>query len=96
MKSVGPVKQARMLVAIERRAHTYSELEAISGLKHESVAIWIKALRNHGLVYISNWNKDSLGRSTVPAFAWGPGRTDAIRPAIPAYERVKAHRGRVK
>lgn len=83
-----------MLVALSQRAVTYRELTEISGLTHERVATWLNALRAHGLLYISTWKRDSLDRSTIPAFAWGPGRSDAARGVVPADERMRAYRER--
>lgn len=93
-KPVGANKQAQMLVAMSQRAVTYAELEAVSGLTHERVAVWLSALRKHKLVYISTWNRDSIGRSTIPAFAWGPGRSDVIKPVISSADRMRLFRGR--
>lgn len=61
----------RMQTALKTKGHTYDDLVTVSGLAKESVARWVKQMREMGVVRICAWNDDVRGRRIVPVFQWG-------------------------
>lgn len=69
----------RMQTALKAGGHTYDSLVAVSGLAKESVARWIKQMRDMGVVHVADWSDDVRGRRIVPVFRWGE-KEDLPRP----------------
>lgn len=95
-KRLGAEKQALMLRKLVSGSATYAELEAMSGQSHLTVANWLKALRERGLIYVCAWDSDVRGYPTIPRFAWGVDEQDVMRPSIPANVRAKVLREKRK
>ena len=60
-----------MQTALKASGHTYDDLVLVSGLAKESVARWVKQMRELGVVRVCAWNDDVRGRRIVPVFQWG-------------------------
>ena len=89
-------EEARLLIqkALSLRAHSYAELEAITGLKHSVVAKHIRTLRDYKIVHVGDWGRDGDLGTHYPLFAWGE-KPDAKRPpALTAAQRVAKSRAR--
>ena len=69
----------RMQTALKASGHTYDALVAVSGLAKESVARWVKQMRELGVVRVCEWGDDVRGRRIVPVFTWG-SEPDLPRP----------------
>ena len=86
----------RMQTALKASGHTYDDLVTVSGLAKESVARWVKQMRELGVVHICAWNDDVRGRKIVPVFRWGE-KADMPRPgrrwtAAETMARMRARR----
>ena len=69
----------RMQTALKASGHTYDALVAVSGLAKESVARWVKQMRELNAVHVEDWIEDVRGRKIVPVFRWGE-KADMPRP----------------
>ena len=86
----------RMQTALKASGHTYDDLVLVSGLAKESVARWVKQMRELGVVRVCAWNEDVRGRRIVPVFQWGT-EPDLPRPgrrwtAAETMARMRARR----
>lgn len=86
----------RMQTALKVKGHSYDDLVAVSGLAKESVARWIKQMRDMKVVHVENWADDVRGRRIVPVFRWGE-KADLPRPgrrwtAAETMARLRARR----
>lgn len=86
----------RMQTALKASGHTYDALAVVSGLAKESVARWIKQMRELNAVHVENWIEDVRGRKIVPVFRWGE-KSDMPRPgrrwtAAETMARMRARR----
>lgn len=86
----------RMQTALKAKGHTYDDLVLVSGLAKESVARWIKQMRDMGVVYVADYAEDVRGRRIVPVFHWGE-QPDVPRPgrrwtAAETMARLRARR----
>ena len=86
----------RMQTALKANGHTYDDLVLVSGLAKESVARWVKQMRELGVVRVCAWNDDVRGRRIVPVFQWGT-EPDLPRPgrrwtAAETMARMRARR----
>lgn len=74
----------------------YDDLMLVCGKSKQSVAVWIRKMRDAKLVRIAGYATDMRGRLFMPCFAWG-GEPDAARPGLqrnnPA-ERMRKTRAR--
>ncbi len=85
-----------MLRALATTSCNYLELAAISSQSQSTISNWLTALRNAKLVHVCAWDGDTRGYPTVPRFAFGIDKPDAIRPSIPANVRAQKIRDRKK
>lgn len=91
-----PKISLHMQTALKAKGHTYDDLVLVSGLAKESVARWIKQMREMGVVRVCAWNDDVRGRRIVPVFQWGT-EPDLPRPgrrwtAAETMARLRARR----
>lgn len=92
MKRMDPATVALVCHELMCRSPTYHELSDLTGLSLYSLYRWIGQFRRKGLVFVVAWDKDSLGRRSVPRFSWGLDRIDVARPAVPPVERKRKSR----
>lgn len=86
----------RMQTALKASGNTYDALVAVSGLAKESVARWVKQMRELNAVHVEDWIEDVRGRRIVPVFRWGE-KADVPRPgrrwtAAETMARMRARR----
>lgn len=86
----------RMQTALKAQGQTYDALVAVSGLAKESVARWVKQMRELEVVHVADWAEDVRGRRIVPVFRWG-NQPDMPRPgrrwtAAETMARMRARR----
>lgn len=72
---------------------TALELSAETGMRHETVLGWIRAMRRQHVLYVAAWVEDSAGRRTTAAYRIGD-KPDAIRNPMPRIEVVRRYRAR--
>lgn len=78
-----PVSQAirfeRMRAALQVRAQTYKDLQAISGFCMSAVRRWVNDLHAAHVLHICGWAEDERGRPFIKKFKLG-NKPDAERP----------------
>lgn len=74
---------------------TAKELAEETGMRHETVLGWIRALRRQGAIYVSSWVEDTNGRRSTAAYSLG-NKPDAARRPMPAIDIKRRYHLRVK
>lgn len=72
---------------------TALELTEATGMRHETVLGYIRALRRRQAIYVAAWVEDSYGRRTTASYALGR-KPDAARIPVPAADIKRAYRAR--
>jgi predicted ArsR family transcriptional regulator len=80
------------LLEHEASAH---ELSEIAGLHSVTVQSLMRCLRDHKVVYVYAWDKDTKGRETTPIYKLGKGK-DKPRKSLSAAERAARYRDKQK
>jgi hypothetical protein len=80
---------AEAIYALTQGACTIPDLVAESGMASNTARKFVASLRRRGLLYIAAWEKDTTGRFTVAAYAWGDTK-DVKRPPNKTMEERKA------
>ena len=80
---------AEAIYALTQGACTIPDLVAESGMASNTARKFVASLRRRGLLYIAAWEKDTTGRFTVAAYAWGDSK-DVKRPPKKTMEERKA------
>jgi len=75
---------------------TKVELEQASGLHHNTIYRWLKAMRVQKIVYVEGWERDTRGCNMIPVYKLGDERDAKRPPRIPSLERTRAYRRRKK
>lgn len=86
---------AAMIREMQDGPCTALELVEVTGLRHETVLAWLRALRRYSVIYVSDWVKDTSGRYNTRAYSMG-NHLDAPRRRKSRIEIVNAYRERVK
>lgn len=94
-----PDKFAALLVALCEGEYNSRELADYSGLHYNTVLQYLRAMHEHkpSVVYICKWEKDALGRESLPIFKLQavPGSmSDVPRPRVPRTEQQRRYRSR--
>lgn len=74
---------------------TALELADETGMRHETVLGWIRALRRQRAIHVSSWVEDSAGRRSTAAYSLGD-KPDAKRQPMPAIDIKRRYRQRAK
>lgn len=77
---------AKIIDAMQTASCTYYELVETSGLSYITVMRYVIAMHKEGVIHITGYEPDSLGRSARAAYALGRG-TDAKRSPRSTMER---------
>lgn len=72
---------------------TALELAAETGMRHETVLGWIRAMRRQSVLHVAQWVEDSQGRRGTAAYSLG-NKPDAPRRPMQRREIVKRYRQR--
>ena len=67
-----------------------------SGLAYQSCRKFTSTLYRRRLVHIAAWEQDSIGRWTIPAYAWGEGKDAKRPPKLTPAQRSQRLRDRIK
>lgn len=62
---------------------TARELAEETGMRHETVLGWIRALKRYRAIHVSSWVEDSAGRRGTAAYSLGDKPDAARRPMEP-------------
>lgn len=73
---------------------TAIELAAQTGMRHETVLGWIRAMRRQRVLYVAFWVEDAAGRRTTAAYRLGD-KPDAPRRPMPRIDIVRRYRKRL-
>ncbi len=86
---------AKLIKMMVSEQHTAQELADGTGLHKQTVYKFLRALVNEGAVHIGAWDKDRMGRDSVPVYTFGPGK-NAKRKKMTLRERHERHYAKVK
>ena len=75
---------------------TVSGLCEESGLAYNSCRKFVATLYRRKLVHIAAWERDSIGRWTIAAYAWGTGKDAKRPPKLTPAQRSQRRRDRLK
>ncbi len=67
---------AKLIALMVHRPMSRKELQLFSGLQQSTVDKWIKAFRNHKLIYIADYDVDEMGRLRIHKYLFDPGKSD--------------------
>lgn len=86
---------ARLMAALMDGACTAQDLAEASGLCLDTARHYVLTLHREGIAYIAQWEQNSRGVYTTPAYRLG-ARRDADKPRQSGAERGRAYRARRK
>lgn len=78
---------AKLIALMVHRPMSRDELRLFSGMQQSTVDKWIKAFRDHKLVYIADYAEDAMGRFRIHKYLFDPGKSDV--PVKIAKQRFK-------
>lgn len=81
------VQIAAMLDMLTRKPMTRAELQMFTGLSQITVDKWVRAFRERKLIYIADYDFDSMGRLRIHKYLFNPGMSDL--PIKIAKQRLK-------
>ena len=84
---------AGMLNSIQLRDRTFKSIASETGLHPMTVGNYIREMHKVGLVHISGWEQDRLGRDCTAIYSWGFGK-DKPRHKFTAAQRQARHRAK--
>lgn len=76
-------------------ACTAKELAEETGMRHETVLGWIRAMKRQRAIYVSSWVEDANGRRGTAAYSLGD-KPDAARRPLAASDIKRRYRLRAK
>ena len=91
MIKVNAIAYAWLIKALRRGDMTLADLAEETGLHYLTVALYTRALHKVGVIHISDWAPDPLGRMALKIYKLGPGSDAKRRPLTPA-ERSQRRR----
>jgi DNA-binding transcriptional ArsR family regulator len=59
--------------ALLEAPRTMPELTCVSGLAPSTITDYLRALRKLGILHVSGWDTDGLGRESLRVYSLGPG-----------------------
>lgn len=76
---IGAISAAKVLANLYAGPATARELMEVSGLSKNTVMEYLRHFKTEGVIHICAWERDSLGRWSIPVFQLGYGK-DRTRP----------------
>lgn len=67
---------AKLIALMVHRPMSRKELRLFSGMQQSTVDKWIKAFREHKLIYIADYEVDEMGRLRIHKYLFDPGKSD--------------------
>lgn len=74
---------------------TALELAEETGMRHETILGWVRALKRHGAIHVASWVEDSNGRRSTACYALGD-KPDAKRSPMAPIDIKRRYRQRAK
>lgn len=98
-----PPKRARLnalvmalaLKVILSGRFTREELLHKTGVHYQSAGRWLAAIKREKLIYIADWQNDTMGRDNIPVYELGD-KPDKKRRSITPAQRSKRYRDNLK
>lgn len=87
---INAIAVAKMMAEMTGGAATMPRLKEVSGLAHNTILGYLRAMRAEGVCHIAKWERDSKGRMTLAAHAIGRF-PDAPKNLVPRRE-IEARR----
>lgn len=94
-RRINAVSIAKLIKAMQENNYTVRELTELVGLHVYTVRSYVLTMHREGACHIAHWERDTMGRYQIAAYALGPGK-DAKRPTLDAKERGRMYRQRVR
>lgn len=95
MIKVNAMHYAKLISELIDGPWSYQEMAEHTGLHYHTIRDYVNALRKEGVVHISYWGEDKIGRSSIPHFLFGK-KADAKRTRISNAQKAKNYRERKK
>jgi len=84
---------AKTIAVLHNGPTTASRLASEADVHLVTAQAWLRELRQQGVVHITQWQQDSLGRDSIPVYALGKG-DDLPRRRTTRSETMKRYRER--
>ena len=91
MRKINHIKMARTIAVLNRGPTTAAQLSVEAGVHLVTAQSWLRELRKQGVVRVSQWLPDSLGRDSTPVYTLGEGE-DLPRRKTTRAEIMKRYR----
>lgn len=79
---VSHVKFAILLEELMSGPCTAKHLSDLTGVGHRSMCMFIRTLKDHKVIHVAAWDRDSIGRFGIPAYGLGVAK-DVPKPTKP-------------
>ncbi len=86
---------ANLIKCLNEGLYSCYELADVTGLHYATVLEYTRAMYRAGAIHITGWDLDARGRVALKVYKMGAGK-DAKKHTIPATERSKAYRKKIK
>jgi predicted ArsR family transcriptional regulator len=93
LRKINHTKMAKTIAVLHNGPTTASRLASEAGVHLVTAQSWLRELRQQGVVHITQWQQDSLGRDSIPVYALGKG-DDLPRRRTTRSETMKRYRER--
>jgi DNA-binding IclR family transcriptional regulator len=90
---VNALSFAKMMAALAEGGATQRDLVEHTGLCSQTVREYVYALKREGVIRVSAWERDTLGRCCTPAYSIGGG-FDARKDTLDKATRARLYRAR--
>jgi predicted ArsR family transcriptional regulator len=93
LRKINHTKMAKTIAVLHNGPTTASRLASEADVHLVTAQAWLRELRQQGVVHITQWQQDSLGRDSIPVYALGKG-DDLPRRRTTRSETMKRYRER--
>lgn len=90
---MSPQRYAKLMRLLIDGEYNCRELAELTDLHYVTVLDYTRALKEQGVIYISRWERDALGRDAVKVYKIGPG-PDIARRTLGRNEAQQRYRQR--
>lgn len=80
MAKINPVMFSKLMYLLQRGTFSRLELAERTGLHPLTVGDYTRELHKHGVIYIREWDQDSLGRWSIARYTLGMAN-DTVKPS---------------
>lgn len=93
MRKINHIKMAKTIALLHNGPTTAARLASEAEVHLVTAQSWLRELRQQGVVHITQWQQDNLGRDCIPVYALGKG-DDLPRRRTTRSEIMKRYRER--